>query len=249
MKRTLIVAAALLPLIVIGSVAVWKASGNDLRRVGAIDSSSEPVALMWRGGWDAEAKYAPGQVVSFKGSSYVAEQENGGSEPDPWCEDDCMWARMGEGTQGPPGPKGDAGPAGPKGDPGPQGTQGLQGQQGSQGSQGPQGVQGLRGFMGPQGLQGPQGAAGPQGAPGVSGYQIVWTHHDVSGWQTGITQVLCPTGKVPLGGGVSTPGMTVERSAPYGASSNSALGWQGIVRNGFVNAQPMTVYAICAKVG
>jgi hypothetical protein len=124
MKKSLIVAAAVLPLVVIGSIAVWNVSGNDLRRVGAIDSASEPVALMWRGAWDAEAKYAPGQVVSFKGAAYVAEQENGGSEPDPWCEDDCRWASMGNAAEGPPGPKGDTGPAGPKGDPGPKGDRG-----------------------------------------------------------------------------------------------------------------------------
>jgi hypothetical protein len=127
MKKSLIVAAAALPLVVIGSIAVWNVSGNDSRRVGAIDSASEPVALMWRGAWDAEVKYAPGQVVSFKGASYVAEQVNGGSEPDPWCEDDCRWASMGKSAEGLQGPKGDAGPAGPKGDPGAPGPKGDRG--------------------------------------------------------------------------------------------------------------------------
>jgi hypothetical protein len=127
MKRSLIVAATVLPLVVVGSIAVWNVSGNDLRRVGAIDSASEPIALMWRGAWDAEAKYAPGQVVSFKGAAYVAEQENGGSEPDPWCEDECRWASMGRSAEGLQGPKGDPGPAGPKGDPGAAGPKGDRG--------------------------------------------------------------------------------------------------------------------------
>jgi Collagen triple helix repeat (20 copies) len=243
MKRSLIVVAAVLPLVVIGSIATWKVSANDVRLVGAIDAASEPVALMWRGAWDAEAEYAPGQVVSLKGASYVAEHDNKGSAPDPWCEDECMWARMGEGTQGPQGPKGDAGPAGPKGDPGADGAQGLQGQQGQQGQQGPQGIPGPRGYTGPQGAQGPQGPAGPQGAPGLSGYQLVSRTIDVGGWQVGVADVFCPTGKAVLGGGVWTNQMSIERSAPF---SN---GWAGVVRNGFVNGAQMTVYAICAKVG
>jgi hypothetical protein len=249
MKRSLIVLAAVIPLVVIGSAAVWKVSGNDLRRVGALNAESEPVALMWRGPWDAEAKYAPGQVVSYKGASYVADEENGGREPDPACEKECVWSSMGLGAEGPQGPKGDAGPAGPKGDPGAQGAQGLQGAQGQQGPQGPQGTQGPRGFSGAQGAQGAQGPAGPQGTPGVSGYQIVTTGLDVGGWTNGATQAICPSGKVALGGGVWTNHMTIERSAPMMGlpQTGTAIGWYGAVRNSFVSGDRMTVYVICAN--
>lgn len=155
MKKSWFVIAAAIPLVLIGSIAVWQLSGNDARRVGAIGAADEPVALMWRGAWDAEAKYAPGQVVSFNRAAYVAEQVNAGSEPNPWCEDDCRWALMS--AEGPQGPKGDAGPAGPKGDAGPAGPMGDAGAQGTQGSPGPPGPQG------PQGIQGPQGPKGDNG--------------------------------------------------------------------------------------
>lgn len=243
MKRSLIVAAALLPIVLIGSVAVWNVAGDDIRRVGAIDSSSKPVALMWRGPWDSKAEYLPGQVVSLKGASYVAEQESQGSAPDPWCEDDCRWARMGEGTQGPQGPKGDPGIKGDMGPPGAKGDQGLQGPQGLRGADGLQGIQGPRGLTGPAGIQGQQGPPGPQGTPGLSGYQLVSRTIDVGGWQVGVADVFCPSGKSVLGGGVWTNQMSIERSAPF------ANGWAGVVRNGFVNGAQMTVYAICAKVG
>jgi hypothetical protein len=84
----LLIGLALGAFVLIGSVGVWMASGDD-RRVGAISALEEPVALSWRGAWTESAKYDVGQVVSFEGGSYVAEAPNDGLKPGakegPWA--------------------------------------------------------------------------------------------------------------------------------------------------------------------
>jgi hypothetical protein len=127
MKKTWFVVAAAIPLVVVGSVAVWQLSGGDTRRIGALGPLEEPLTVAWRGTWSADLKYQPGQLVSHDGAVYIAEAESGGVAPDPTCEKDCTWTLLGsgagtaggQGPQGPPGPKGDPGAAGPKGDAGP----------------------------------------------------------------------------------------------------------------------------------
>lgn len=91
MKKSWIVMAAAIPLVVFASMALWKLAGDDSRRQGAI-GSSDAVALSWRGDYVAEAEYAPGNVVSHEGSSYVAEGEKL-STPSAECAE-CGWARL-----------------------------------------------------------------------------------------------------------------------------------------------------------
>jgi hypothetical protein len=90
MKKWIVIVAAI-PLAVLASIAVWKLAGDDSRRQGAL-GSSEAVTLSWRGDYAAEAEYAPGNVVSYEGSSYVAEGEKL-STPKPECGD-CGWTRL-----------------------------------------------------------------------------------------------------------------------------------------------------------
>lgn len=94
-KKSILVVAAVIPLVVIGAAAVWQTSGDGARRIAAISSSSEPVVLSWRGAWDPEAQYTPGQVVSLEGSSYVAESEVSRTRPGGRrCGDDCPWTLL-----------------------------------------------------------------------------------------------------------------------------------------------------------
>jgi hypothetical protein len=91
MRKSLLVIAAVLGLVAIGSVAVWKTSGDDTRRQGAL-GAEEPVSLSWHGDWREDTEYAPGSVVSYDGASYVAEVEKL-STPEADCAD-CGWAVM-----------------------------------------------------------------------------------------------------------------------------------------------------------
>lgn len=96
MKKSILVVVAVVPLIAIVAAAVLMTAGDDGRRIAAI-SSSEPVALSWRGVWEPEAAYLPGQVVTHEGSSYVAESEDTGTSPTgTGClrNRDCPWALM-----------------------------------------------------------------------------------------------------------------------------------------------------------
>jgi hypothetical protein len=92
MKKSLIVIAAAIGLVVIASVAVLTTSGDDSRRQGAL-GGDEPVTLSWGGDWNAEKAYTPGSVVTHDGGSYVAEGEKL-STPKPDCID-CGWTLMG----------------------------------------------------------------------------------------------------------------------------------------------------------
>lgn len=96
------------------------------------------VVVAWQGEWTWERTYTRGQLVSFRGSSYLALEDNELREPD---EASGVWAlvaqrgRQGprgatgqEGDRGPrgfTGSPGQAGPAGPKGDPGDPGSGGA----------------------------------------------------------------------------------------------------------------------------
>jgi hypothetical protein len=91
MKKTLFVIAAAIGLVVIASVAIWKSSGDDSRRQGAL-GADEPVTLSWHGDWNAETAYAQGSVVTYDGTSYVAEGEKL-STPTADCTD-CGWTPL-----------------------------------------------------------------------------------------------------------------------------------------------------------
>lgn len=101
MVNKLLIVVGLVALVVVGSIGVWKLADDDGRRVGALGPLSEPMPLSWRGTWTGEAKYDVGQVVSYKGSSYVAEAENAGEVPN---EREGPWGLMAaQGAQGPAG--------------------------------------------------------------------------------------------------------------------------------------------------
>ena len=117
---------------------------------------------------------------------------------------------------------------------------------------GPQGPQGPQGPEGPQGPRGFQGAQGPAGTNGVSGYEVVFESVPADG--NANHRVACPTGKVPLGGGVwiNEGGQFDDRrmigSHPYGEAYTEALppiGWQ--VRANHDGGYALMVWAICAN--
>jgi len=104
MVNKLLIGVGILALVAVGSIGVWKLSGDDGRRVGALGPIEEPIALAWRGAWAEEAKYEAGQVVSYVKSSYVAEAPNSGQAPN---AKEGPWALMAaQGLQGPQGPAG-----------------------------------------------------------------------------------------------------------------------------------------------
>ena len=130
MRRSWFLVAAAVLLVLVASIGVWKASGNDTRRAAALGALKEPVAMSWRGEWAKDGEYRGGEVVSYEGAAYVAEGENTAREPDPAaCGADCPWALMAAqgGGSGPAGADGAAGPPGPPGPPGPQGPRGDRG--------------------------------------------------------------------------------------------------------------------------
>jgi hypothetical protein len=100
MVNKLLIAVGIGALVAVGSVGAWKLSDAD-RRVGALGPLEEPVPLAWRGSWSEEAKYEPGQVVSYDDSSYVAEAATAGEAPNakegPWA---LMAAEGAAGAQG-----------------------------------------------------------------------------------------------------------------------------------------------------
>jgi hypothetical protein len=128
----------------------------------------------FRGVWVSTAMYTAGQVVTYKGASYICLVKNTNVLPNAntgdWAILDAPGAK---GATGATGPQGSTGPAGPQG---PTGTQGAMGSPGLAGPVGPQGPAGARGAMGSQGVAGTpgvQGPAGPQGPPGTGGVLVI----------------------------------------------------------------------------
>ncbi|HZQ19143.1 MAG TPA: DNRLRE domain-containing protein [Terriglobales bacterium] len=110
------------------------------------DTGPQGPGFNFRGLFSLDAEYVVNDVVTYRGSTYVATVANRGEDtPDI----NPIWSLMAQ--QGETGP---AGPSGPGGLPGPAGLTGPQGLQGATGPQGPQGA------IGPQGPTGPQGIAG-----------------------------------------------------------------------------------------
>jgi len=124
----------------------------------------------FRGTWTETARYSRGNVVSFRGASYIALVENSRVEPDTHTGDWAVLAAAGvPGAAGPPGPAGATGPAGPTGAAGPPGAPGAMGPPGATGPAGPRGATGLPGPPGPAGAVGAQGASGARGPTGPPG--------------------------------------------------------------------------------
>jgi hypothetical protein len=114
------VAWATIPDSTSGVVTACAASGGGTLR--AIDAQSGQTCaagevtlqlgrgLVPRGFWSSSATYQPGDVVSYKGSSYVAIAPNSATKPSN-ASDWMLMAKMG--ATGATGPKGDPGPPGP----------------------------------------------------------------------------------------------------------------------------------------
>ena len=103
--------------------------------------------LNFRGTWTSATSYAPYDVVTYAGQTYLATTTLAGTT----SFSGAGWAIMAA-----QGANGSAGPAGPAGAPGPQGIQG------------PAGPQGATGATGPAGPQGPAGPAGTGGTGSVT---------------------------------------------------------------------------------
>ena len=151
--------------------------------VGGVPANATSVAITtFKGPWVSTAAYSPGQVVIYKGASYICLVKNTDVLPSADTGDwSILDAPGAKGATGPQGPSGPTGPTGATGPTGPQGAQGLQGSTGAQGPTGPVGPKGATGAQGPKGPQGPQGPAGV-GLPTtcVGGdvavqYEGVWT--------------------------------------------------------------------------
>lgn len=113
-----------------------------------------------------------------------------------------------------------------------------------------QGPRGPQGATGPAGPAGPQGPKGDKGDPGLSEYEIVSDSSVVAaGGAAGLFTVLCPAGKLALGGGFQTnlfdPGVEFHTSRPY----DGGVGWSVDVLNRSGSAASIWVWAVCAKVG
>ncbi len=133
-----------------------------LTMIGAGPAIALSVAITaFRGGWSSTVTYTPGQVVTYKGASYICLAANLGASPTANPKD---WSILDA-----PGATGPAGPDGPKGPQGATGLTGPQGATGATGAVGPRGVAGPAGATGPRGIQGPVGPAGPTGPQGLAG--------------------------------------------------------------------------------
>ncbi|HXK13713.1 MAG TPA: hypothetical protein VNH45_04185 [Gaiellaceae bacterium] len=145
------------------------------------------------------------------------------------------------GAVGPVGPQGPAGPAGPAGPPGPAG---------------PAGADGKDGATGPAGPAGPQGATGPAGPSGLAGYEIVTTSVPANGTALVQGSANCPSGKIVLGGGVSTfgtinSGGSADGTGPhvFQSNPNGQTGWAAavIASQAYVGLFGIEVYAVCVN--
>lgn len=116
-------------------------------------------SFIWQGEFNYSTIYQKNDVVSYKGSSYIAAYSASGWNPDDPVQ--SQWDLLAQ--------KGDTGEQGPQGETGPKGDTGEQGQQGEVGPKGNTGEQGPQGEVGPKGDTGEQG---PQGDDGESAYQI-----------------------------------------------------------------------------
>lgn len=153
-------------------------------------------------GYDAYATYTSGDVVTYKGSSYIAIVPNGPNPTGPSPDQNPSWSVMAAA-----GAAGVAGPAGPAG---------------------PQGMQGLMGAMGNPGPAGPAGPTGPQGPGGgvlsfvsstVSSSPLV-----NSQWVTLYTITLTNVGTYVLGGQVGVSNDDDSIAAEIGCETRDQSG-------------------------
>lgn len=162
-----------------------------------------PPGIFWRGDW-ADGYYAPGEAVSYDGSSYVATENI--SPPSVQTPDvDPRWelvAARGD-PGGPMGPQGPVGPEGPVGPPGADGRQGVDG------------AQGPIGLTGPTGPQGPKGDTGPTGPQGIQGIPDLTYVYDGTGSPATSWAVNHNLGKYPAVMVVDTGNTVLEADVRY----------------------------------
>jgi len=103
--------------------------------------------FQWKGSWDPQVTYSPGDTVQHDGTAYVTTISTSGNVPPaaPWQQ---FVAAGRDGANG---------------------RDGVDGRDGAQGVPGLQGAAGPQGLPGPAGPVGPPGPIGPQGAPGSAG--------------------------------------------------------------------------------
>ena len=186
----------------------------------------------WRGPFvcDGTTIYAPGDVVSYQGSSWVVSGFSiGGCVQPPYAP----WQLLAQ--QGASGP---TGAVGPQGSQGVQGIPGLPGATGTQGLPGPQGIQGIQGPSGPPGPVGPAGLGSFNGLqeftnpmPGSSTQLAIATY----AWTVppGITHIMVDAWGGGGGSSNGTPGLG------FGIG-----GGGGGYARAFVTVTPGTTYVI-----
>ncbi|WP_338597093.1 exosporium glycoprotein BclB-related protein [Clostridium baratii] len=174
-----------------------------------------------------EAGYRIGQVVTYKGSTYIVNNDSPTGVPGESPDYELIAAA---GLQGPQGLVGATGPTGVQGEIGPQGPQGLVGPTGATGAQGligptgATGVQGEIGPQGPQGLVGPTGATGAQGLIGPTGATGVQGEVGPQGPQG----LVGPTGATGAQGLIGPTGATGAQGL-IGPTGATGVGLSGIV--------------------
>jgi hypothetical protein len=197
MKKTWIVVAAAIPLVLIALVAVFKVSDDGVRRQGAL-TDQDGVNLTWRGDWSEKAEYAAGNVVTHEGVSYVAEGEKLAA-PRLECSG-CGWTQLAVGSAG------------------------------------------------------EESKPPPPPEPVMRAYQVVRELRTVPAGAVGVMfELECPTGKMPINGGGSTPsppmkvvGGGVHRvTVANGVTTGS---WGVSVDNSGGPQRDIYLFAACAKV-
>jgi hypothetical protein len=138
---------------------------------------------------------------------------------------------------------------------------GMAGPKGDTGSVGP------AGDAGPAGSAGPRGDPGPTGAPGLSGVEVKVIAQPLNSGATAAGTVICPRGKVVLGGGVTIAGGSagtsyIQRNAPSKVGfdpsgsplsfsnpvdGEQANGWEFQTVNQSGAQRQLRAYAVCAK--
>ena len=190
-----------------------------------------------------EAGYRIGQVVTYKGSTYIVNNDSPTGVPGESPDYQLIAAAGLQGPQGLVGPTGATGAQGLIGPTGATGAQGIAGPTGATGAQGLIGLQGPQGLVGPtgatgaQGLIGPTGATGPQGLIGPTGATGAQGIAGPTG-ATGAQGLIGPTGATGAQGLIGPTGATGAQGliGPTGATGaqgligpTGATGAQGLI--------------------
>ena len=135
-----------------------------------------------------------------------------------------------------------SGAPGIPGAPGPAGATGAAGARGEAGTPGPAGQSGPAGIDGPRGNQGERGPSGLADRVRVSRQQIVNTNEMVQ------TFVQCPSGLVPISGGVqqsAAPSAIFASSYPGSAATFDESLWYLSIYNQTPFVRTVTLHALC----